>query len=83
MQTPDKKTVTIIVNTRPKEWAEKKISFQQVVELAFGTYIDDPKSIYTVTYSRGADKHEGTLVKGQDVPVKDGMIFNVTQTTES
>ena len=29
------KSVTIIVNTKPHEWAQKEISFEQVVELAF------------------------------------------------
>lgn len=82
---PSEKEFTIIVNTREKKWNDKKISYQQVVELAFGSYSDNEDVVvYTATYSKGEHTHhEGSLVKGQDVPVKDGMIFNVTQTNKS
>lgn len=73
----------IIVNTREKTWTEKKISYEQVVELAFGSYSEDENIVYTVTYKKGEEKHEGSLVSGQSVPVKGGMIFNVTKTNKS
>lgn len=80
---PDKE-FTIIVNGREKVWREKKISFRQVVELAFGTYEDNPDVSYTVTYSKGPEpKPEGRLVDGQNVNVKDRMIFNVKRTNKS
>lgn len=79
----DHKEFTIIVNTRPKIWKEKRISYEEVVILAFGSYSEDPNIVYTVTYSKGEDRHEGSLVKGESVKVKDGMIFNVTQTNKS
>jgi hypothetical protein len=80
----DKKKVTIIVNTRPHEWEKKEISYEEVVTLAFGSYSHDEGVVYTVTYSKGEEPHkEGSLVKGQSVKVKDGMIFNVTQTNKS
>lgn len=77
------KTVTIIVNGREKQYGEKRISFEQVVALAFGTYEDNENIVYTVTYSKGEDKKEGSMVKGDDVKVKDGMIFNVSRTDKS
>ncbi|MCL5262041.1 MAG: multiubiquitin domain-containing protein [Patescibacteria group bacterium] len=79
------KQVTIYVNTRPHEWDKKDdISFQEVVTLAFGSYIDDPKVIYTVKYFKGPDSHkEGSLHKGESVKIKNGMIFDVTQTGQS
>jgi len=74
----------IIVNTREKRWDKKEISFEEVVKLAFGSYSEDPNVVYTVTYSKGPERHrEGTLVKGKSVKVKCGMIFNVTQTNKS
>ncbi|AZI24164.1 hypothetical protein EA772_01930 [Pedobacter sp. G11] len=74
----------IIVNAREKVWNAKEISFEQVVELAFGTYKNDPNVGYTVTYSRGWDpKPEGTMVKGSNVRVKNKMIFDVTATDKS
>jgi hypothetical protein len=78
------KTYTLIVNTREKTWIEKKISYEQIIVLAFGNYSNDENTVYTVTYSRGEKpKHEGSLVKGLEVTVKEGMVFNVTQTNKS
>lgn len=78
------KTVNILVNTRPFEWNEKDISYVQLVELAFGLYIENETVSYTVTYVRGEKpKTEGSMVKGSIVKVKEGMIFNVTQTNRS
>jgi hypothetical protein len=69
------KVVTITINTRPHEWAEKKITFEQVVEIAFPGQPYDPAGT-TVEYTRGegADK---SLRPGEEVNVKDGMIFDV------
>ena len=76
--------VVIIVNTREKRWDKKEISYEQVVILAFGTYSPDPNTVYTVKFSKGSEhKREGSLVKGQSVKVKCGMIFDVTQTNKS
>ena len=78
------KEVTIIVNTGEKTWNKKEISYEEVIVLAFGSYSNDENVVYTVTYSKGPDSHhEGSLVKGGSVKVKDGMIFNVTQTNKS
>lgn len=80
----DKLPVTIIVNTLPKEWGEKKISYEQVVTLAFGSHEDNPLISYTVEFFRGPkDQHEGSLTKGKSVTVKEGMVFNVTKTDRS
>jgi hypothetical protein len=78
------KETTIIVNAREKKWDEKEISYEQVIILAFGSYSSDENTVYTVTYSKGEQPHhEGSLVKGGSVKVKEGMIFNVTQTNKS
>lgn len=75
---------TIIVNARPHVWKERNISFEQLVELAFGGYDNNPNKGYTVTYSRGWEpKSEGTMVKGSSVGVKNKMIFDVTATDKS
>lgn len=78
------KEFTIIVNTREKKFIGREISFDQVVELAFGSVSSEPNIVYTVTYKRGeGNKPEGDMEKGDTVKVKDGMIFNVTQTDKS
>ncbi len=84
MENEKKHGVKIIVNAREKEWEKEKISYEEVVELAFGPLTPDENIVYTVTYSKGPDgHHEGSLVRGQSVPVKNGMIFNVTKTNKS
>lgn len=76
--------IALIVNGRPKPWTHKAITFEQVVELAFGIYDQNPKKVYTVTYDRGPHENpEGSMVKGDKVLVKDKMIFNVTCTDKS
>jgi Multiubiquitin len=78
------KELEIIINGREKKWGEKKISFDQVVELAFGGVSSNPNTTYTVTYKRGhGEKPEGSMVKGDIIKVKKGMIFNVTATDKS
>ncbi len=78
------KQFTIIVNAREKTFTGRKISFDQVVELAFGSVSSNPNIVYTVTYKRGeGNKPEGNMEKGDTVKVKDGMVFNVTQTDKS
>jgi hypothetical protein len=74
----------IIVNARERQFRGKEISFNQVVELAFGTVSTNPNIVYSVTYKRGhGNKPEGTMDKGDTVKVKEGMIFDVTQTDKS
>ena len=80
----NEKEVIIIVNTREKTWLKKEISYEEVIVLAFGSYPNNESIVYTVTYSRGEKpNHEGSLVIGQSVKVKKGMIFNVTPTNKS
>lgn len=77
-------SVMLIVNGRPKPWAEKTMTFEQVVILAFGSYDPNPNKVYTVTYDKGPHENpQGSMVKGDKVCVKDKMIFNVTCTDKS
>jgi hypothetical protein len=75
------KEVTIIVNGLEKEVAKEDISFTEVVALA--NLPSNPNTIFTVTYRRGEGNKEGTLVEGETVKVKEGMIFNVSATDKS
>jgi hypothetical protein len=84
-QQEQEKETTIIVNARPKVWTAKDISFEQVISLAYdGNPPGGPDWVFTVTYRKGEDKKkEGTMVEGDSVHVKDGMVFNVTATNRS
>lgn len=78
------KEYTIIVNGRQKVVAAKELSFAEIVVLAFDNPPSGPNILFTVTYRRGeGNKPEGTLVEGETVKIKDGMIFNVTATDKS
>lgn len=78
------KEVIILVNSREKEWSKKAITYDEVIILAFGSISTDPNVSYSVTYKKGDNnKPEGIIVKGDEVKVKEGMRFNVTQTNRS
>lgn len=76
------KTYTIIINGRKREVTDHKLTYQQVVQLAFPGGQNDANTIYTVAYANPHGK-DGTLVDGQDVVVKNGMSFNVSKTSRS
>lgn len=79
------KTVTIIVNGREKEVPKKdKLTFDELVALAFDPVPTGEFICFTITYRKGeGNKPEGTLAEGEYVKPKDGMIFNVTATDKS
>jgi hypothetical protein len=79
-----RRAVVIIVNGREKAWHGEKISYSEVVKLAFPEHVEDEKTVYTVTYKHGPHQNpQGSMVKGDSVFVKQKMVFNVTPTTRS
>lgn len=78
------KEVIIMINGTPHKWTKEKISFKEVIVLAFGQYIDKPTMVYTVAYEDGPKQnHEGSMFAGQEVFVKHKIIFNATATDKS
>ena len=76
--------VILVVNLKEKSWTEEKINFEQVIQLAYGSYDPRPEKGYTVTYDRGPHQNpEGSMVVGNSVYVKNKMIFHVKQTDRS
>ncbi len=74
----------ILVNTRPKQVVGATLMFWQIVLLAFPQAIQNVTTYYTVTYKRGPKPNpEGSMVAGDSVYLKDGMLFNVTSTDKS
>jgi hypothetical protein len=73
----------LIINGRKKSWNEESITYSQVVDLAYPPP-HTPTQYFTVQYSRGPKENpQGTLVQGQNVKVKSGMVFDVTRTDKS
>jgi len=78
------KQIEIVVNGREKKWEKKEITFREVIELAYGTYVDKPTMVYTVGYEDGPKQNpDGSMVRGATVFVKNKMIFHATETDKS
>lgn len=76
------KTYDIIVNGRQRTVTDHKLSYLQVVQLAYPGEVPTEQIVFTVTYSHPHGR-DGSLTEGQSVVVKDGMIFNVRKTDRS
>ncbi len=78
------KVFNIMVNTRPKTFNEKEITFKQVIQLAYDNPEFNDVIEYTVSYSKGEDKKpKGTLTDGESVHLKEGMVFDVERANRS
>lgn len=76
--------VCIIVNTREKYIEQRKLSFIELIKLAFPNTVETPDTAYTVSfYKGGGDLPEGTLIEGEKIKLKKGMVFNVSATDKS
>ena len=75
----------IIVNARKETVPEKRVTFEQVVRLAFPGAPAETNVQYSMTYRNAASKpHDGELGEGGSVEVKkQGTIFNVYKTVKS
>lgn len=77
-------TFEIIVNSRPRTVNARKVTFEQIVQLAFpGQH--EPNVVFSMTYRHAASTpHAGELGAGGSVDVKKkGTVFNVTRTVQS
>jgi hypothetical protein len=78
------KGVEVIVNGKRKVVYTPKLTFDQVVLLAFNPPPHGDGVQITVQYTRGPEhKPTGTLIEGQSVKTHDGMEFDVTATNRS
>lgn len=78
------KMVTIIINGTAKSVEKERMSFEEIVALAYETPPTGEGVQFTIQYTKGhSDKPKGTLVEGQSVKVKEGMEFDVTPTNRS
>ncbi|GAA4368830.1 hypothetical protein GCM10023185_41920 [Hymenobacter saemangeumensis] len=77
-----RKDITIIINGTQHVVPKEELSFLEVVTLA--QLATGPNVSYTINYRRGqGNKPEGSLVEGESVKLKEGMIFNATATDKS
>ena len=76
------KQVTISVNDVSHTLVKDKISFDELVALAFGDSAN-PADGYRITYDRGHGNATGKLKTGASIELVDGMDFTVTGTGQS
>ncbi|MFZ3591582.1 multiubiquitin domain-containing protein [Bacillus sp. DJP31] len=79
------KLITVIINGEQKEVEKRDYSFQEVVELAFGSY-DDSQMSYTMISTRKSDnggKQKQDYSFGDVITIKEGMRINVDSTNRS
>jgi hypothetical protein len=78
------KEFKIIVNGTEVTVANDVVTFDQLTEIAFPGHPTNPDIVFSVTFEKAESKpHQGTLAKGGTVTVKNGTIFDVTQTNRS
>jgi hypothetical protein len=76
------KTYEVIVNGRPRTVTEHKFTYLQIVQLAYPGEQPTDKIVFTVTYSSPHGK-DGSMVEGDKINIKHGIIFNVRKTDQS
>ena len=76
------KTYLIFVNGQPREIPEHRLTYLQVVQLAFPGEQPSEKVVFTVTFSNPHGS-EGSLVDGDSLKIKEGVIINVKKTDQS
>jgi hypothetical protein len=78
------RTITIIVDAEEKEVTKRRLSFDDLVKLAYPVPPLGTNLMYTIAYRNGPPQNpKGHLLEGESVFVKNGMIFDVTPTDRS
>lgn len=76
--------ITVYVNTDARQVERGKLTFQQIVQLAYPDKAGNQDILFKVSYRLGKGHSElKTLAEGGDVQAQDGMIFNVTYENRS
>lgn len=77
-----KKVISIIINGREYTIDSKYISYDEVLSLGnIGS--SSQNSIILVVFEKAENGKEGTLAPGDEIKVKNGMVFNVSTTNKS
>jgi hypothetical protein len=82
MTTPNSHEVHIAVNDIQHIVPKGKLSFDDLVGLAFGSNAN-PADGYRISYDRGHGNASGKLKPGSSIEVVEGMDFTVTGTGQS
>lgn len=84
MENHEHKHFTIIVNGEQKTESKQKLTFVEVLDLAFPAPRPIPDKDYSITFKNAESKpHNGQLHVGGTVEIKNGTSFDVTPTNKS
>jgi hypothetical protein len=75
--------VEVYVNSRPKEVPHGRISYEDLLKLAFPGETLPPTANITITFLIPENGKTGILVPGESTAVHKGMSFNVKRTDKS
>ena len=76
--------ICIIVNTVEQYVDPGRLTFEELAKLAFPDTQVTPNTEYTVSYRKGpGNMPEGSLIAGEFVKLRKGMIFDVSETDKS
>ena len=80
-----KKLITVVINAEEKEVEKRKYTFQEVVELAFGSYNESQQSYTMVSTKKNSEgeKQKRHYSVGDMIDMKEGMRLNVDSTNRS
>ena len=74
----------IVVNGDRREVPGDRITFEEIIKIAYPVPPPGTDVQFTVQFTRGPEsKPAGTLIEGQSVKIRDGMEFDVTPTNRS
>ena len=79
---PHEVTFHIAVNGEAEVWHHRKITYENVVKLAFPNGPTGGDVRYSVSWTK-PDGQEGSLRPGHSIDVVEGMIFDVRNTDKS
>jgi hypothetical protein len=82
MTKPESHEVNITINDVGHTVPKGKLSFDDLVKLAFGPDAN-PADGYRISYDRGHGNASGKLKPGNSIQVVEGMDFTVTATGQS
>lgn len=78
------RVITIYINGTAKSVTAKRLSYEDLVRLAFENPPTGPEVQFTITYSNGPEgQTSGAVTPGNSVKIKNGMEFDVTPTNRS
>jgi hypothetical protein len=79
-----RREIQIVINAEQHLVRQHRLTFEDIVRLAFADAVFNDNIVYTVTYKRGPHQNrEGSLVAGDAVFITNGMIFNAKRTDKS